>query len=189
MRVILAAILFGLFSPGAGGEIRPDAALIEEAKAAAARWEREIDNGRYLSIIDYRKPSSVPRFFLLDLQAATIRTYRVAHGRGSDRDHDGYAERFSNIPNSKMSSLGAYITGETYQGRHGLSLRLKGLDASNDKAEARAIVIHGADYVSPDRALPGRSWGCPALAQDVARELIPDIAGGSFLYIVGNENQ
>jgi hypothetical protein len=83
-----------------------------------------------------------------------------------------------------MTSLGAYLTGETYHGKHGLSLRLHGLDASNDKALERAIVIHGADYVAPGRKL-GRSWGCPALERRLAGDVIEKIKDGTFLYVHG----
>ena len=88
-----------------------------------------------------------------------------------------------------MTSLGAFVTGRTYYGAHGLSLKLKGLSPQNDRAEERLIVIHGADYVSPARNVLGRSWGCPALERAVAERIIPLIKGGSFLYVVGTETQ
>jgi hypothetical protein len=108
----------------------------------------------------------------------------VAHGRNTGDDR---ARRFSNRPGSLQSSLGTFVTGRTYQGRHGLSLRLRGLDAGlNDRAEARAIVVHGAEYVSPDivRRLGrlGRSQGCPALEPGVAARVIDLIRGGSVLF-------
>lgn len=160
-------------------------ALLDEALAAKALAATEIRNDRYFSVIDYRAPSSVPRFFLIDTRDMSSEAFLVAHGRGSDRDHDGMAEQFSNIEGSKMSSLGAFVTGRTYYGRHGLSLKLKGLSPQNDLAEQRLIVIHGADYVSPSRAVLGRSWGCPALQRDIAQRIIPLIKNGTFLYAVG----
>lgn len=160
-------------------------ALLDEALAAKALAATEIRNDRYFSVIDYRAPSSVPRFFLIDTRDMSSEAFLVAHGRGSDPDHDGMAEQFSNIEGSKMSSLGAFVTGRTYYGQHGLSLKLQGLSPQNDLAEQRLIVIHGADYVSPSRALLGRSWGCPALQRDVAERIIPLIKNGTFLYAVG----
>ena len=148
---------------------------------------REVSVQRYVSIIDYRKPSSSPRYYLVDTQDMSAQAFLVAHGQGSDPNHDGYADRFSNIPDSKMSSLGAFVTLDPYYGAHGLSLRLKGLERRNDRAQQRLIVIHGADYVSSDRKRLGRSWGCPALAPDVAQRVIPLIKGGTFLYVVGHQ--
>ena len=162
-------------------------ALLEEALNAKAGAASEIRNDRYFSVIDYRAPSNVPRYFLIDTADMSAEAFLVAHGRGSDPDYDGMADRFSNIEGSKMSSLGAYVTGKTYHGAHGLSLKLKGLSPQNDLAEQRLIVIHGVDYVHADRSVLGRSWGCPALARGVTERVIPLIKGGSFLYIVGSD--
>lgn len=162
-------------------------ALLEEALAAKADAVSEIRNDRYISVIDYRAASNVPRYFLIDTQDMSAEAFLVAHGKGSDPDHDGMADQFSNIEGSKMTSLGAFVTGATYYGQHGLSLKLKGLSPQNDLAEQRLIVIHGADYVSEGRAILGRSWGCPALQRDVAERIIPLIKGGTFIYAVGTQ--
>lgn len=162
-------------------------ALLEEALAAKADAMSEIRNDRYFSVIDYRAPSNVPRYFLIDTQDMSAESFLVAHGKGSDPDHDGMADQFSNIEGSKMTSLGAFVTGATYYGQHGLSLKLKGLSPQNDLAEKRLIVIHGADYVSEGRAILGRSWGCPALQRDAAERIIPLIKGGTFIYAVGTQ--
>lgn len=162
-----------------------DSALLAEALEARRRHVGDVIRERFVSIIDYRQPSGDPRYFLVDLEAGTADALLVAHGRGSDLDHDGYADQFSNVHGSKMSSLGSFVTGETYYGRHGLSLRLSGLEAQNDQARARAIVIHGADYVSTERQILGRSWGCPALSRAEAQRVIPLIAGGTFVYVLG----
>ncbi len=164
-------------------------ALLQEALSAQADAQSEIGNDRYLSVIDYRAPSNVPRYFLIDTSDMTAEAFLVSHGRGSDPDYDGIADRFSNIEGSKMSSLGAFVTGKTYYGAHGLSLKLKGLSPQNDLAEQRLIVVHGADYVNADRAILGRSWGCPALERTVAERLIPLIKDGSFLYVVGTQRE
>lgn len=164
-------------------------ALLQEALIAQADAQSEIGNDRYLSVIDYRAPSNVPRYFLIDTSDMTAEAFLVSHGRGSDPDYDGIADRFSNIEGSKMSSLGAFVTGKTYYGAHGLSLKLKGLSPQNDLAEQRLIVVHGADYVNADRAVLGRSWGCPALERTVAERLIPLIKDGSFLYVVGTQRE
>lgn len=163
------------------------AKLLQEALAAKADAESEILNDRYFSVIDYRAPSNVPRYFLIDTKDMSAEAFLVAHGKGSDPDHDGMADQFSNIEGSKMRSLGAFVTGATYYGQHGLSLRLKGLSPQNDLAEKRLIVIHGADYVAEGRAILGRSWGCPALSREIAERIIPLIKGGTFMYAVGTQ--
>ncbi len=143
-------------------------------------------NPSVISIIDFTKPSTEKRFFIIDLQKQKIllKTY-VAHGMGSG---DNYAEKFSNTPNSKMSSAGFYITGDSYIGKHGYSLRLKGIEKDiNDNAEKRAVVIHSAWYVSEDfiskNGRLGRSWGCPAVDEKIVNELIDLIKNGTILYI------
>ncbi|MEM9179667.1 MAG: murein L,D-transpeptidase catalytic domain family protein [Pseudomonadota bacterium] len=174
----------GLASATPASDLLGDA-LLREAMAAKADAKSEIGNDRYISVIDYRAPSNVPRYFLIDTSDMSAESFLVAHGRGSDPDYDGMADRFSNIEGSKMTSLGAFVTGKTYYGAHGLSLKLKGLSPQNNLAEKRLIVIHGADYVHAERKILGRSWGCPALERDVAERIIPLIKGGSFLYVVG----
>jgi hypothetical protein len=108
----------------------------------------------------------------------------VAHGSGSG---DNYATRFSNDDNSHQTSLGLFVTSGTYEGGNGYSLKLRGLDEGfNDRAEERHIVMHGAWYVSPDHVRAqgrlGRSWGCPAVSQQVAQPLIDTIKGGTFVF-------
>lgn len=138
-----------------------------------------------LTVIDYSLPSSRRRFWVLDMATGRVLTRElVAHGRESGGD---LAERFSNQPGSLQSSLGTFVTGGVYRGRHGRSLRLRGLDRGlNDQAEARAIVIHGADYVSDDFVRRvgrlGRSEGCPALRKAAARRVIDLIRDGTVVY-------
>jgi len=138
-----------------------------------------------LTVIDYSLPSVVARFWVFDLAARKLLfEERVAHGRNSGAN---LATRFSNSESSLESSLGLFVTGDVYTGKHGESLRLAGLEPGfNDRAMERAIVIHGADYVSPAAVAQlgflGRSWGCPALATDVAPRVIARLRGGSAVF-------
>jgi hypothetical protein len=138
-----------------------------------------------LTVIDYSLPSRQPRLWVLDLVHGTVLARElVAHGRDTG---DDIARRFSNRPGSLQSSLGTFVTGESYQGSHGLSLRLRGLDPGlNDRAEARGIVVHGADYVNAGIVSKlgrlGRSQGCPAISPTAARRVIALIQGGTLLF-------
>jgi hypothetical protein len=138
-----------------------------------------------LTVIDYSLPSRARRLWVLDLATGkVVANELVAHGRGSGAD---MARRFSNRSGSLESSLGTFLTGSTYVGKHGLSLRLRGLDRGlNDQAEARGIVIHGAQYVS-DSIIPklgrlGRSEGCPALSPEAAARIIRLVQGGTVVF-------
>lgn len=146
-----------------------------------------LENKDTMTLIDFSIHSSKKRFFVIDMNSGKVDSYHTSHGSGSDRNHDGKADKFSNTPNSNMSSLGFYKTAETYHGKHGYSLRLDGLSSTNSKARSRAIVIHGADYMSKSfiksQGKAGRSWGCPALDRKVVKKVINEIKGGSLLYI------
>jgi len=137
-----------------------------------------------LMVIDYSKRSTEPRLWVFDLNRAGVLFQElVAHGRNSGDDR---AVRFSNEPGSLMSSLGLFLTGDTYIGKHGLSLRLQGLQKGvNDNSLERAIVIHAADYVSESVAQRagriGRSWGCPAVRPAISRKLIETVRGGVLM--------
>lgn len=116
-------------------------------------------------VVDLSLPSSLPRLWAFDVSDPAhpkllTRDY-VSHGRGSDPDGDGKAQIFGNTPSSGMSSLGLYAVQERYGGKHGVSYRLDGLQTSNLNARARAVVLHAADYVTPNHV--GRSLGCPAI--------------------------
>lgn len=168
-------------------ENRIPAEAKKKALAYFELYKDRIPNKEYISVFDASQISAKPRLFLIHLPTGRIDSYLVAHGRGSDSNHDGYAERFSNTPNSNATSLGFYMTNNTYYGENGYSLRLKGLEASNSNAYARAIVIHGADYVNPKMIEThnkiGRSLGCPAVEPKHAKSLINKIRAGSILYI------
>lgn len=141
----------------------------------------KIKNQNYITIFDASQKSSKKRLYVINMKTGAVGTYLVAHGKGSDTNNDGYAEKFSNTPGSNMSSLGFYLTGVTYNGSHGLSLRLHGLQSTNSNAYSRAIVMHGADYVNPTHT--GRSWGCPAVEMKYRSTLFPILKGSSLLYI------
>jgi hypothetical protein len=144
-----------------------------------------VQNDDVLTICDFSQSSSKKRMYILDLknEKVLLNTY-VAHGKNSGLN---YAEKFSNTPESLQSSLGFYVTKSTYSGKHGLSLRLGGLERGfNDKAEARAVVIHGAAYIGDNRLgapYMGRSFGCPAVPQELAPKVINLIKGGTALFI------
>lgn len=132
-------------------------------------------------------PSRQPRFHILDMASGARQTLLVAHGKGSDPDHSGWVERFSNVPGSEASSAGAYLTGALYEGKHGRSRRLIGLDDSNSNAEARALVIHGAWYVSAamarDKGKLGRSQGCLAVADGDLDAVLSALVPGCLIYV------
>ena len=146
----------------------------------------ELGNKNIISIIDFSKPSSQKRLFVIDLTNCKVlfNTY-VAHGAQSGKE---YANQFSNVPESNKSSLGFYETQGTYMGGNGYSLRLQGVEKGiNDNANKRDIVIHGADYVDESfirsQGYIGRSWGCPALPQRLHKAIIDVIKNGTCLYI------
>jgi hypothetical protein len=138
-----------------------------------------------LTVIDYSRPSTEKRLWVFDLKTRELLFEElVAHGRGSG---DNLATSFSNEADSHQSSLGVFRTEDTYVGRNGYSLRLRGLDTGfNDHAYERAIVMHGAPYVSDVFARTqgrlGRSWGCPALRDGIAREVIDTVKGRGLLF-------
>ncbi len=140
-----------------------------------------IENQKYITVIDMSQKSNTKRLFVINMATGTVGSYLVAHGKNSDSNNNGYAEKFSNTEGSEMTSLGFYLTDETYQGAHGLSLRLRGLERTNSNAYVRTVVMHGADYVNP--VAMGRSWGCPAIEMKYIHTLIPALKGKSLLYI------
>jgi hypothetical protein len=185
-----------------GGTARADAPMVERLIAAApaanpdviklatraadcARRQGLLDGFHHLAVIDYSLPSTQPRLWVFDVERGRLLFQElVAHGRNTG---ERVAQHFSNIEGSKMSSLGLYQTAETYYGSNGYSLRLRGLDAGfNDNALSRAIVMHGAPYVSEAIAERlgrlGRSWGCPAVRPEVARTVIDTLKGGALLF-------
>lgn len=145
----------------------------------------EIETPRTLTVIDYSRPSAEPRLWVFDLHTGRLLFKElVAHGRNTG---ENLAQHFSDALNSRQSSLGLFVTGETYVGSNGYSLRMDGLEPGiNGRARDRAIVMHGASYV--DAALAarqgriGRSWGCPALREAIARRVIDTVRGGGVIF-------
>ncbi|HTN17289.1 MAG TPA: murein L,D-transpeptidase catalytic domain family protein, partial [Chitinophagaceae bacterium] len=139
-----------------------------------------------ISIADYSLSANTKRLWIIDLKTnkVLLNTY-VAHGQGTGEE---FATAFSDRENSHQSSLGFYVTGETYTGEHGLSLYLHGMDNGyNTNAYRRSVVLHGAAYVSEDfiRAHKrlGRSWGCPAVAEELAGDMINLVKDGTCLFV------
>lgn len=154
-------------------------------KAHKKAYQEGLTKSNMLTVIDYSKPSTEKRFWVIDLNTHRVvfHTY-VAHGSGSG---DNLARSFSNKPGSYQSSIGTFITGDTYRGRHGISLNLIGLEAGiNNNAYNRRIVIHSAHYVDEKfikrHGRLGRSWGCPALSNQIAQPVINTIKNGVLLF-------
>ena len=196
-QIITAAILLGF----AGAAAAADDSLAERLAAAAptadpkiirlaldaraCALERGLPASDRLAVIDYSKPSSQPRLWVFDLAKGGLEFLEwVAHGKNSG---DGAAHTFSNRVGSLASSLGLYLTSDVFYGKEGIALQLDGLDAGfNDRARERAIVMHGAWYVSRELALAsgriGLSWGCPAVRTAVAKPIIDALKGGQYLF-------
>ena len=158
-----------------------DVAKREVERAGSVLWRRDI-----AGIADFGLPSSLPRLHFANLEAGTVRSFLVAHGRGSDPEHDGFLKWFSNEPGSLATSRGAYISYEWYVGKYGVSIRMGGLDADNSNALARAIVMHQAWYAAPDMLAKwgklGRSDGCLAMAPDDFNYALTQLSGGRVVY-------
>jgi hypothetical protein len=161
-------------------------ALLRRALAALDRHSAVIAHRDVIAIADFSLASRTPRFHLVDLADGRTCSYLVAHGRGSDPAHTGWLQRFSNEAQSHATSAGAYRTDEMYIGAHGRSIRLTGLDATNDNALSRAIVVHAAWYVSPEMAkahgVLGRSEGCFALSGASLPEVLQRLGPGHLIY-------
>ncbi len=154
-------------------------------KAALVYFDKNqslIKNKNFLSVIDFSKTSKQARFYIIDMKTGSVWAIHTSHGKGSDSNHDGMAEKFSNSSGSNASSLGFYLAAETYSGKYGLSLRLDGLSSTNSNARRRAVVIHGANYVQESTVVQGRSWGCPAVTMNYRDRVVKSLKGGSLIY-------
>ena len=193
-RWLLGAALSGVVSAvarpafthmgGVAGSVAPG--LLRRALDVLELHDDLIAHRDFLGIADFSLPSRSPRFHLLNLGDGSVRSHWVAHGRGSDPGHTGWLERFSNEPRSNATSAGAYRTDVSYLGAHGHSMRLEGLDPTNSNAAARAIVVHGAWYVSEEIigrcGMLGRSEGCFAIAHASLDEVLTRLGPGRLIY-------
>jgi hypothetical protein len=167
----------------APGGINP--LLFQKAKSAldSRPWIRNRDT---IGIVDFSRASAEARFHLVHLPSGQVESFPVAHGRGSDPDHSGFLERFSNNFGSFATSNGAYTTAETYDGKYGLSMKVRGLDWTNNNAESRAIVIHNAWYAEDDmiaiHGKLGRSEGCFAMSKANQWKVMNRLADGRMIY-------
>ncbi len=198
---VLALTAVVLFSHSARSEVKLESGTIKRIyssaqldgvvdfqlfKDAYLAYEKTTNRSKsLLTIIDYSKPSTEKRFFVIDMDKKSLvfNTY-VSHGVNSG---EKTATKFSNIINSRKTSLGTFLTDSTYYGSNGYSLRLDGLTKGvNDNARERYIVVHGADYANESflkqNGYLGRSWGCPALPEHLSRQIIDTIKGGSVIY-------
>ena len=178
-------VVASVWSQAARGTIDPRVFDLALGAVQCAVRSGAIADPSTLTVIDYSKPSSEKRLWVFDLRSHDLLYEElVAHGQGSG---DNMANVFSNEPETHASSLGLFLTEDTYVGKNGYSLRLKGLDEGfNHHAGERAIVMHGAPYVSDDfvkkNGRLGRSWGCPALREGVAREVIDRVRGNGIVF-------
>ena len=181
---LVTALSAAAWSPATIGALKRNVFDMALGPASCAVRSGSIPDLTTLTVIDYSRPSTEKRLWVFDVRTRELLFEElVAHGKGSG---DNMATAFSNDAESHQSSLGLFRTDDAYSGKNGYSLRLRGLDAGfNDHAYDRAIVIHGAAYVSDDFARTqgrlGRSWGCPALREGIAREVIDTVKGGTGL--------
>lgn len=165
--------------------LRAEVLRLALAATACATQQGLVRQAGLLTVIDYSLPSTEPRLWVLDLASLRVLFSEfVAHGRNSG---ENLTTRFSNRLGSLQTSLGLFVTEDTYVGRNGYSLRLKGLEEGiNHRARERAIVMHGAPYVNPELARRlgrlGRSWGCPVVREGIAKTMIDTIKGGSAVF-------
>ena len=180
-----AAFSAAAWTPSALGTVDSGVFGLALGAAGCAVRSGAVADPATLTVIDYSRPSTEPRLWVYDLRSHELLYQElVAHGQGSG---ENLPTQFSNEPETHRSSLGLFVTEDPYIGKNGYSLRLNGLDAGfNDRALERAIVIHGAPYVSAEFARAqgrlGRSWGCPALREAIARQVIDRVKGGSLVF-------
>lgn len=174
--------LFAQVTPGTPRDrILFDIAKRELLRAGDAIWKHDI-----VGIADFGLHSARPRFHFVNLERGEVRSHHVSHGVGSDYQHDGWLKQFSNTEGSNATSRGAYVTWEWYKGRYGTSVRLGGLDHTNEAALRRYIVMHHADYAETSHlerwGRLGRSNGCFAMGTEQFREALMNLSGGRLLY-------
>jgi hypothetical protein len=161
--------------------------MVQRAVAALDAHGRHVRNRDLVGFVDFSQPSRETRFHLIDIEGGKVlSSHLVSHGSGSDPANSGWVQRFSNQMGSNASSPGAFLTGVTYYGKHGRSQRLIGLEDSNSAAMERGIVIHAADYVSPEMARDhgrvGRSQGCFAFSNNDISGVMQKLGEGCLLF-------
>lgn len=179
-----------LSAPPVAAEVSPltpyqrrvvEIAAREANRAEGVLWRKDV-----VGIADFGLPSAEARLHFVDLEGGTLRSLLVAHGRGSDPEHDGWLKSFSNDIGSEATSRGAYVTGPWYDGKYGMSVRVTGIDPDNSNAYDRAIVMHPAWYAAPDMLAKwgklGRSEGCFAMAPEQFSDALLHLAGGRLLF-------
>ncbi len=158
-----------------------DIAKRELDRAGDAIWRKDI-----VGIADFGVHSAQRRFYFVNFDREEVNPFHVSHGTGSDPEHDGWLNDYSNVEGSNATSRGAYVTWEWYQGRYGTSVRLGGLDQTNDAALRRYIVMHRAAYAEPSHierwGRLGRSNGCFALGEEQFRIALLNLSGGRLLF-------
>jgi hypothetical protein len=189
-RISNAEILLkSIYDELKGADEKPDYKVFRKALIGYyhLKASNKLSNDKeYLTIVDFSLSSNKERLWIIDLKNKDILFHTlVAHGRNTGEE---YAANFSNLPNSFMSSIGFYVTGEIYNGKHGVSLRLDGQEKEfNSQARQRAVVMHGADYVSKDfikkAGRLGRSLGCPAVPVEIHKEVINTLADKTCLFV------
>jgi hypothetical protein len=190
-RTFLGSVVIGTTALGVSpaiasvvGQRAPS--LLARARAALAQHRAHIRHTDVIAIADFALASWQPRFHLVDVVSGQTTSLLVAHGRGSDPANIGFVERFSNQPGSYATSNGSYVTGDVYVGKHGRSRRLIGLDAENDQALPRAIVIHAAPYVTHEMAKTqgrvGRSQGCFTVTELDLEMVLERLGPGRLLF-------
>ena len=159
--------------------------LFDHAEAALRRHRGSISHDDVVGLANFSPASKVSRLHLVDMRKRAHTSVLVAHGRGSDPAHTGFLHRFSNESGSNCTSEGAYRTDNYYVGSHGHSMRLDGLESTNSNARSRAIVVHGAWYVSDDmirqHGVLGRSEGCFAVAEHDLAQVLDRLGPGRLL--------
>jgi hypothetical protein len=158
-----------------------DIAAREVARNRSRLWRTDV-----AGVADFGLPSALPRLHFANLENGTVRSFLVAHGKGSDPEHGGFLQYFSNTPGSLATSRGAFVTNEWYKGKYGTSIRLVGVDADNSNALERAIVMHSAWYANADMldkwGKLGRSDGCFAMGEGDFNEALWHLSGGRLLF-------
>ena len=179
--VALPTRLFAQVNPTAARDAKlMDLARNELVRVGGDIWRKDI-----VAIADFGLHSAQRRFHFIDLENERVESYHVSHGTGSDSEHDGWLKRYSNIEGSEASCRGAFMTRSWYVGRYGTSIRLDGLDLTNSNALPRAIVMHQANYATPEHVERfgrlGRSNGCFAMGPTQFDRALIDLSGGRLL--------